>query len=540
MADFVAANLCKENVRSQRFAVTQEAFLLARKIQGARRYGGDRSTFSALNIDVQRRAATRLHVTLTIPSVSGRRQVVAELGSCAQFFKKQAFQRCRTVSSGDETSSPGSDEILLSSDTDVSEQEMYQQPGTSDDGSNFAEARKYLLGFRKAAFAWTTPSTCQGLNALPFGARCSAPAAPKNGMAKLVASNRYKASEQSDPAILQSRGGTEQFRSGQATAAAASAPARPPGEFFASSAGCASPSPPSTPALLRRVSGTTPASPHGDLRCSIQSLLNKVCPENVHTIAEKIAKVQLCGAHELDIIIQLIFNKALAEPHYCETYADLVIDLKTAFPQFPAREGCVKNRPVSFKVALLEELFKQFDTALQPQPLGDADTAADVRRQSKDRVCANMKFLGHLFLRQLLSAKVVGSVCRELVLCDGGRSEMPHELALECAVELLMAIGFTLEALPHGQPVVEEVFHRLKTIKGAQGPDGKLIYSKRIQFMIQDLQDARSAGWSKKSFKASAKTKEEIRLDQERDLRQGMLGRTCSGKLVLAGRRPDF
>eukprot|EP00446_Apocalathium_sp_SHHI-4_P046765 CAMPEP_0177396116 /NCGR_PEP_ID=MMETSP0368-20130122/56527_1 /TAXON_ID=447022 ORGANISM="Scrippsiella hangoei-like, Strain SHHI-4" /NCGR_SAMPLE_ID=MMETSP0368 /ASSEMBLY_ACC=CAM_ASM_000363 /LENGTH=156 /DNA_ID=CAMNT_0018862773 /DNA_START=22 /DNA_END=489 /DNA_ORIENTATION=+ len=151
-----------------------------------------------------------------------------------------------------------------------------------------------------------------------------------------------------------------------------------------------------------------------------------------------------------------------------------------------------------------------------------------------------MKFLGHLFLRQLLSAKVVGSVCRELVLCDGGRSEMPHELALECAVELLMAIGLTLEALPHGQPVVEEVFHRLKTIKGAQGPDGKLIYSKRIQFMIQDLQDARSAGWSKKSFKASAKTKEEIRLDQERDLRQGMLGRTCSGKLVLAGRRPDF
>mmetsp|Transcript_42099 Transcript_42099/g.136235 ORF Transcript_42099/g.136235 Transcript_42099/m.136235 type:complete len:539 (-) Transcript_42099:128-1744(-) len=538
MADFVAANLCKENVRSQRFAVTQEAFLLARKIQGARRYGGDRSTFSALNIDVQRRAATRLHVTLTIPSVSGRRQVVAELGSCAQFFKKQAFQRCRTVSSGDETSSPGSDEILLSSDTDVSEQELYQQPVTSDDGSSYAEARKYLLGFRNTAFAWTTPLVCQGLNALPFGDRCAAPVAPKNGKAKFVASNRCKDAEQSDPAMLQSHGDTEQFRSGQATAAPASAPAKPPGQFFAS--GSASLSPPSTPALLRRVSGMTPARQEDDLRRSIQSLLNKICPENVHTIAEKIAKVQLCGAHELDIIIQLIFNKALAEPHYCETYADLVIDLKTAFPQFPAREGCVKNRPVSFKVALLEELFKQFDTALQPQPLGDADTAADVRRQSKDRVCANMKFLGHLFLRQLLSAKVVGSVCRELVLCDGGRSEMPHELALECAVELLMAIGFTLEALPHGQPVVEEVFHRLKTIKGAQGPDGKLIYSKRIQFMIQDLQDARSAGWSKKSFKASAKTKEEIRLDQERDLRQGMLGRTCSGKLVLAGRRPDF
>jgi len=65
------------------------------------------------------------------------------------------------------------------------------------------------------------------------------------------------------------------------------------------------------------------------------------------------------------------------------------------------------------------------------------------------------------------------------------------------------------------------------------------VYCKRIQFMIQDLLDTRAAGWAKKMFKSSAKTKGEIRLEQERDLDARSRGKdVLQAELVVAGQRP--
>ena len=70
----------------------------------------------------------------------------------------------------------------------------------------------------------------------------------------------------------------------------------------------------------------------------MQSLLNKVCPENLATIVAQIAAVQAWmwqwgrrrvgssspdgfiqveGQEQLEAIIELIFRKAVTEPHYC-------------------------------------------------------------------------------------------------------------------------------------------------------------------------------------------------------------------------------
>ena len=39
----------------------------------------------------------------------------------------------------------------------------------------------------------------------------------------------------------------------------------------------------------------------------------------------------------------------------------------------------------------------------------------------QDRVLANMKFIGQLFLRSLLSAKIIGSVIQDLTNCEQAR-----------------------------------------------------------------------------------------------------------------------
>lgn len=281
--------------------------------------------------------------------------------------------------------------------------------------------------------------------------------------------------------------------------------------------------------------------PEEELKRTVQSLLNKVCPESVATICEKISEIKVSSTAELEIIIGLIFKKALSEPHYCETYADLVFGLKPAFPEFPSEDG---GKPVTFKSSLLNICQNEFDslpTTLAPSAddLGkyDAEELEFRRKKRKDRVLANMKLIGHLFLRQLLSAKVIGSIIQELTLC-GHVDQVPEEHVLECAVELLMSIGFTLESMPAGKATLSQVCGRLKDLKQSIGLDGKPIYGKRIQFAIQDLLEVRQAGWKKKVFSGVAKTKEEIRLEQQKDLSAQTL--STGQQLVVAGQRPIY
>lgn len=282
-------------------------------------------------------------------------------------------------------------------------------------------------------------------------------------------------------------------------------------------------------------------SPADDLTRNVKSLLNKVCPENVGTIAEKIAAIEISNAEQLGTVIKLIFEKALVEPHYCETYSDLVFGLKAVFPEFPSPTG---GKPISFRSSVLTICQYEFEDLLQrfePENQVEAEDAAEVRKKCKDRLIANIKFIGHLFLRQLLSAKVVGSVSKELALCGAPVGQRPEEHALECVCELLMSIGFTLDASPTGSQVVQEVCDRLRELKDMKTVEGKAAYSKRIQFLVQGLLDTREAGWAKRSFKSSAKTKEEIRLEQVRDLVAVFHGDSpAAAEHTVAGQRPAY
>ncbi|CAE7677527.1 EIF(ISO)4G2, partial [Symbiodinium necroappetens] len=196
-------------------------------------------------------------------------------------------------------------------------------------------------------------------------------------------------------------------------------------------------------------------------------LLNKICPENVASIIEKIAAIEVQDIKQLEAIIELMFKKAITEPHYCETYADMVFSLKAVYPSFPSPDG---GKPITFKGLVLnicqnefEELLASNDISAEQKAKLDEEELEYMRKKRKDRMRANMKFIGHLFLRQLLSAKVIGSVICELVLCEQV-DDLPEEHALECACELLLAIGYTMENMIAGQSALTSVCGRLKEL----------------------------------------------------------------------------
>lgn len=273
-----------------------------------------------------------------------------------------------------------------------------------------------------------------------------------------------------------------------------------------------------------------------------KSLLNKVCPENVVTIAERIANTEVGTIEELESLITLVFDKALAEPHYCEAYADMIFVLQSRMPRFPSE---ATGKPVTFRAALISKCQHEFESlssrlAVDAEEIADldADDAECLKKRKKGRVLANMKFIGQLFLREMLSAKIVGSVVQDLAKCKRVE-EAPEEPMVECICELLTNIGYTLEASPAGASCLDAVCGRLVELKSrrAEGPKG--FYGRRIQFAIQDLLDVRAAGWAKKTFTVSAKTKEEIRCQQESDIAAQARGLQVQGaEIKVAGAKP--
>lgn len=282
-----------------------------------------------------------------------------------------------------------------------------------------------------------------------------------------------------------------------------------------------------------------PQSPENSLKRYVQSLLNKICPENVASVVEKISAVEVKELSELELIIELIFKKAVSEPHYCESYADLVFGLKSVYPEFPNPDG---GRNVTFRALLLNICQSGFEELPGEQAAcAEEDDGVISRKNWRERMRANMKFVGHLFLRELLSAKVIGSVICELVLSDSEEA-LPEEHALECACELILAIGYTLEGVPAGRLALNLASQRLKGLLQWRNTEtGKPAYCKRILFMIQDLLEVRVAGWTKKVFKTTAKTKEEIRMAQEREIRQREGGSpVAAAECIVTGQKPVY
>jgi len=281
-------------------------------------------------------------------------------------------------------------------------------------------------------------------------------------------------------------------------------------------------------------------SPEEDKKRTIQALLNKVCPENVTAIAEKVGAVEVHTPKDLEILMELIFRKALAEPHYCESYADLVFALGWVLPEFPSLD----DFPITFRSILLSLCQAEFEEALSTsvEPTdGEGDSQELRTKKRKDRMLAQVKFMGHLFLRETLTTDIVGWLLYSMVW-SGIPDVLPHEHSVECACELLYAIGFTLDSMPESWQAVEEVCTQLSELKSARTPDGRAAYCKRLQFAIQDLLDTRAAGWAKKQFKSSAKTKEEIRMEQEWDsvARQWGGEPSTGAEVVVAGMWPAY
>eukprot|EP00812_Abedinium_dasypus_P011439 NODE_4997_length_621_cov_158.851590.p2 GENE.NODE_4997_length_621_cov_158.851590~~NODE_4997_length_621_cov_158.851590.p2 ORF type:complete len:125 (+),score=32.23 NODE_4997_length_621_cov_158.851590:3-377(+) len=122
----------------------------------------------------------------------------------------------------------------------------------------------------------------------------------------------------------------------------------------------------------------------------------------------------------------------------------------------------------------------------------------------KDKLHANMLFIGNLFLRKLLAVKVIGQIVTDLLGLREAENSVPDEHMIEYACQLLEAIGHTLDTHKDTRAMMSQFFGRLAQLKNATNASGRPALTKRIVFQIQDLIDMRHNQWVKKVFRDQA------------------------------------
>merc|ERR1712110_870949 len=125
-------------------------------------------------------------------------------------------------------------------------------------------------------------------------------------------------------------------------------------------------------------------------------------------IIKRLAATVLETREELELVIKIIFGMVMDNPHYCETYVDMVRALSTTYPEFPPEED--DTHPYTFRRMLLntcQEKFEELPTDLNPPESARAsmtqDEVQEFLKRQKVACLAIMKFIGHLFLCGLLA-----------------------------------------------------------------------------------------------------------------------------------------
>lgn len=227
---------------------------------------------------------------------------------------------------------------------------------------------------------------------------------------------------------------------------------------------------------------------------TINSLLNKMSKDNFETLKDKLLAMR--GQIEndlstLEVIVKLIYEKALAAPRFAHLYADLSQVLSRELNKL---EFVVDGKPVvkDFKVAILDHCKQNFQSCFVTPAAVEGETADDKAEKEfkrKLRLSCNITFIGELYIRQLLRPAIVHLVIRALLEENrDGDLGKPETQQLELCVKLLTTIeGF--KAYPDELDKSERYFDHLLMLSEDTS------YDMRIRYLIKDILDLRNKNW---------------------------------------------
>eukprot|EP00178_Gracilaria_changii_P019575 TRINITY_DN566_c0_g1_i1.p1 TRINITY_DN566_c0_g1~~TRINITY_DN566_c0_g1_i1.p1 ORF type:complete len:1549 (+),score=274.43 TRINITY_DN566_c0_g1_i1:5513-10159(+) len=275
----------------------------------------------------------------------------------------------------------------------------------------------------------------------------------------------------------------------------------------------------------------------------VRSLLNKLTLEKFDKIFKQIVDIDISSFEMLTSVVKEIFEKTLFEPEFSGMYAELCRRLDTILLD-PLKKANVLDpdgKPISFKKILVNNCRDEFtrfaESAESKDDMKDEEkessdgkaeegtTKKEITPQEKEeaemkaskakrRMLANVRFIGELYLKDLLREAVIHRYCIQRLLKLG--IEKKEEDVLEALCKLVSKTGAKISTNPEAEKLVKEYFSRFELLSR----DHTL--PARIRFMIQDLIEQRRNGWKVRRQKKGAKTIAEIHKEAKEEERRKM------------------
>lgn len=260
-----------------------------------------------------------------------------------------------------------------------------------------------------------------------------------------------------------------------------------------------------------------------DLLSRFRSMLNKLTAENFDLLVEQVKLYKIDTSERLDGVISLVFEKAISEPKFAPTYANLckeVAFITTA----PQGQGEKKN---TLKAKLITQCQKEFERHKEESiifndiedKLKEIDSIPDKDKREeqkarleeehyrvRQRANGTVKFIGELYKIDMLTSKIMRA-CIDMLL-----QEVTEE-KIERVCKLLTTIGKKMEH-QDGRSSFDIYFHQLKDMLN---PNHKIIKSSRIKFEIQNLEDLRNSNWKSRRQDLTPKTIDQMQMEADQE-----------------------
>ncbi|KAI4797885.1 hypothetical protein KUCAC02_024781 [Chaenocephalus aceratus] len=275
---------------------------------------------------------------------------------------------------------------------------------------------------------------------------------------------------------------------------------------------------PSTKKTRVEVESESDDSEHGktqELFKSVRSILNKLTPQKFQQLMKMVTDLTIDTEERLKGVIDLTFEKAIAEPNFSVVYGNMCRCLMGLKVETTDKPGVTVN----FRKLLLNRCQKEFEKDQvddgifeRKQKELDAATVPEEKQRlteqlqrEKDnahrRSMGNLKFIGELFKLKMLTEVIMHESIVKLL-------KNHDEETLECLCRLLSTIGKDLD-FEKAKPRMDQYFNQMeKIIK-----DKKT--SSRIRFVLQDVLDLRRSSWVPRRGEQGPKTMEQIHKDAE-------------------------
>ncbi|MBN3306327.1 IF4G1 factor, partial [Amia calva] len=208
-------------------------------------------------------------------------------------------------------------------------------------------------------------------------------------------------------------------------------------------------------------------------------------------------------------VMELIFEKAISEPNFSATYANMCQCLL----RFKVPAADKPGETVPFRTLLLNRCQKEFEMEEdgdevfeKKQKLLDVslvclcDELQETKRKAQRRSLGNIRFIGELFKVKMLVKKTMHNCIVKLL--------KNHEESLECLCQLLSTIGKDLD-LETAKPRMDQYFSQMEQIIRERKT------STRIRFMLQDVLDLRRDNWVPRRGDQGPKTIDQVHMEAE-------------------------